>query len=62
MYDLLVKLMLLAALAHFGMTLVDFSECHSLECVGRIEGAGREVLKIDWRPISVFPEEAKRFR
>jgi hypothetical protein len=29
MYDLLVKLYLLAALAQLGMTVADFRDCHS---------------------------------
>lgn len=28
----------------------------------RIEKVSRDVLKIDWKPISVFPEEGRRFR
>jgi hypothetical protein len=51
MYQLLVRLMLLSALLQLGISVSDFSKCRSRHC-----------LKIDWRPISVFPEEAKRFR
>jgi hypothetical protein len=28
----------------------------------RIEKASREITRIKWRPIVVFPEEAKRLR
>jgi len=62
MYDLLVKLFLLAALAQIGMSVADFSNCRSGECLARIEKASRDITRIDWKPISVFPEEAKRFR
>jgi len=62
MYNLLAKLFLIAALVQIGMSLAEFRNCRSRECVARIEKASRDVLKIDWKPISVFPEEAKRFR
>lgn len=54
--------MVIAALAKLGISLTDFATCHSWQCSRRIEKASREVLKIDWKPISVFPEEARRFR
>jgi len=50
----LVKLMVLAALAHFGMGLGASPRT--------IEKRSRDILKADWKTISVFPEEAKRFR
>ena len=62
MYDVLVKLMIVAALAQLGISLADFSHCHSRQCLAQIERRSRDVLHVDWRPISVFPEEAKRFR
>jgi hypothetical protein len=62
MYTLLVRLMLLAALAQFGISLSSFRDCGSRGCLARIEKASRDVLKVDWKPISVFPEEGKRFR
>lgn len=62
MYSLLVKLMFLAAVVSLGMSYADFQNCHTKECQRRIEKHSRDVLKIDWRPISIFPEEAKRFR
>lgn len=61
MYKLLIRLMLIAALAQLGISLKDFANCRSRECVSRIEKASREVLKVEWCPISVFPEEARRF-
>ncbi len=61
MYDYLVKLMLFAALAEIGMSLFDFETCHTPQCLQRVEKASRDILKIDWKPISLFPEEARRF-
>ena len=62
MYDLLVKLMVLAALVQFGTSLSHVESCHSLACMQTLEKHSREVLNIDWKPMTVFPEEAKRFR
>jgi len=62
MYNLLIKLMLIAALAELGFSLSQVEKCRSKECAMRIERASRDVLRVDWKPISVFPEEAKRFR
>ncbi len=62
MNKLLLKLMLIAALLQFGMTLSDLEACRTRQCVHRLEIYMREVLEIEWKPISVFPEEAKRFR
>ena len=62
MYHLLVRLMLLAALAEIGMSLFEFENCHSRECLQQLEKRSRAILKIDWKPISIFPEEAKRFQ
>ena len=62
MYHLLVRLMLLAALAEIGMSLFEFENCHSRACIPRVESGSRDILKIDWKPISVWPEEAKRFQ
>jgi hypothetical protein len=62
MYTLLVRLMVLSALLQLGFTLSEFSNCQSRQCLTRIEHMSRRVLKIDWKPISIFPEEAKRFR
>ncbi len=62
MLNLLVRLMVLAALAQLGITLVDFHNCKSGRCLARIEKASRDVLRVDWKPISVFPEAGKKFR
>ena len=62
MYNLLIKLMIIAALAQLGISLATFENCESRECLARIEKASRKVLNVEWKPISVFPEEARRFR
>jgi len=62
MYNLIIKLMVIAALMKLGISIEEFAFCHSKRCTSRIEKASRDVLKIDWKPISVFPEEAQRFR
>jgi hypothetical protein len=62
MYDLIVKLILLGALLQLGISVSDFKNCHSRQGLQTLEKKSRDVLKIDWKPISIFPEEAKRFR
>ena len=61
MYTLLVRLMALAALTQIGITLASFRDCRSRACFARVEKASRDVLHVDWKPISIFPGEAKRF-
>ena len=61
MENLLVKLMITAALIQLGISLSHFEHCLSRACVQEIEKRSRDALKIDWKPISIFPEEAKRF-
>ena len=41
------------------MSLKDFTNCRGRACIQQIEKRSRNVLKIDWKPISVWPEEAK---
>ena len=62
MENLLVKLMVIAALAQFGVSLSHIETCHSRACLQMVEKHSREVLKVDWKPMTVWPEEAKRFR
>lgn len=62
MYNILIKLMLIAALAELGFSLSQIEKCGSKECAMRIEKASRDILNVDWKPVSVFPEEARRFR
>jgi hypothetical protein len=62
MYRLLLLLMVSSAISQLGLSTRDLSECRSRECLNKIERATYRVLDISWKPISVFPEEAKRFR
>ncbi len=62
MYNLLIKLIVAVALLELGITLSRSGECGSRVCWDRVEEGGRKMLRIEWRPISIFPEEAKRFR
>jgi hypothetical protein len=62
MYALLVRLMVLAAVAQFGLSVADLRNCRGRACVLPVQRAALKVLQIDWKPISVFPAEAKRFR
>jgi len=60
MYGLLVKLMVVAALLELGMNVSEFEQCHSRQCLQQIEKRSRDILKVDWRPISVFQSEVRR--
>lgn len=62
MHGLLVKLMALAALVELGMNVSEFEHCHSRQCLQQVERRSRDIMKVDWKPISVFPEEMKRSR
>jgi hypothetical protein len=61
-YEILIRLIVATALLDLGHALVGPRQVDSRSDLGRIEQASRQALKIDWKPISVFPEEAKRFR
>jgi hypothetical protein len=43
------------------MSYAGFFSCHSRECLQLVERRSRDILKVDWKPISIFPEEAKQF-
>lgn len=61
METLIVRLIVLAAISELGLTMVIGTPFMSWKCIANIERASRNILRIDWRPISVFPEQAKRF-
>ncbi len=56
MYRLLVGLMILSAVFELGITFADFKDQRA------VDAANRKVLKIEWKAISVFPNEARRFQ
>jgi hypothetical protein len=61
-YRLLVASMLIAALSELGISIKCFENCHSRQCVKMFQKKALAVLQIDWRPISVFTEEPRRYR
>lgn len=62
MLRMLIRLMFLAALIESGIGISETRNCHSRKCLAMIEARSRDVLGIDWKPISVFPDEAARFK
>lgn len=62
MYNILIKLIIAAALFDLGISFSKLEDCSSRQCWTQIQKASRKATHIDWKPISVFPEEAKRFR
>jgi hypothetical protein len=62
MSSLLIRLIVLASFTQLGISLSAFRDCRSRSCLVRIEKASREALRVDWKPITVFPGEARRFR
>jgi hypothetical protein len=62
MSSLLIRLMVLASLTQLGISLSTFHDCRSRACLLRIEKASREVLRVDWKPVSMFPSAGRKFR
>jgi hypothetical protein len=62
MYELLIKLIFLSALMEIGWSVADVERCHSRHCLAAFENKSRTILGIRWKPISVFPQEGRRFR
>ena len=62
MYDLLIRLMLITACLELGISAKEFYACSHRGCLARMEANSRQILHIDWKPISLFPGEAKRFQ
>lgn len=61
MYTLLIRLMVLAALADLiGRPTSEF--IHESLSLQTLERFGRDVTTIVWKPISVFPDEASKFK
>lgn len=60
MYSLLIRLMVLAALAQLGISIAEFRDCKSRACFARFDQASRNLLHVDWKPISVFVRPEKR--
>ena len=62
MYHVLIRLFLIAAFLELGLTISDFTNSNSAKSANNIQQAKAKILKINWKPISVFPEEARKFR
>lgn len=62
MYRLLLMAILFDAATKLKLNWAELSDCRSKECLHKIEKASRKILNVEWKPISVFPEESKRFR
>ncbi len=61
MNDIIIKILIAAALLDFGFSLKDL-DCHSGQCLAKLQRASIQIVKVDWKPISVFPEKAQKFR
>jgi hypothetical protein len=61
-YNVLIKLTVVASLLELGISVSKIGDCSSRVCWSELQRASQKVLRIDWRPISVFPKEAVRFR
>ena len=55
MYSLLIRLIVLAALMDLGLTIGRDGRCETRLCFDKVERASRKVLKIEWKPIKIFP-------
>jgi hypothetical protein len=62
MYNVLIKLIISAALLDLGISISKMEYCSSRECWTQFQQASLKAIQIDWKPISVFSVEAKRFR
>jgi hypothetical protein len=62
MEDLLIKLMLIAALAQLGISASDFINPEPRSIQMNFERDSKGILRIHWKAISIFPKEARRFR
>jgi hypothetical protein len=61
MYSLLVKLMMISAVSQLGLSLISIYEYRPTDCA-KLEQFSQQITQIDWKPISIFPKESKRFR
>ena len=62
MYNIIIKLIIAAALLDLGISFSKMEDCSSRACWNQIQKASRRATHINWKSISVFPDEAKRFR
>lgn len=62
MNDLLLKLFIMITIMQTGIALKDFTDFSTKQNQLKLKTAQVKILNIDWKPISVFPEEARKFR
>jgi hypothetical protein len=62
MENLLVKLMLVAALTQLGISVSGFLNPESKSTQKTFERTSKDILRINWKPISLFPKEANYFK
>ncbi len=62
MYELLVRMLVIGAMAQMGFSVADYWAASPKQKAQMVDKANRAVLHVDWKVISVFPEEARRFR
>lgn len=55
--NVLIELIIGVSLVQFGLSFKHLYKCRSRECLSRLEKAWRLILRIEWKVISVFPEE-----
>ncbi len=61
-YNVLIKLIVVASLLELGISVSKIGECSSRACWSELQRASHKVMRIDWKPVSVFTKEAERFR
>lgn len=62
MYRILIRLILIATLLEFGMSAKSLTDCRAGHCIAHLQKASMRLTKIEWKPISIFNEEAERFK
>lgn len=62
MNNILLKLFIAATLTQTGVVLNDFFQTSDKQSLSKLKTAQAKILKIDWKPISVFPEESRKFQ
>lgn len=61
MYVIMIRIIVLAALIELGLSAQSLKDCLPRQCLGQLHKAFMQITNVDWKPISVFPNEAKRF-
>ncbi len=62
MFRKIFSLIVLASLAQSGANLYELRKCRTRPCNGKIAAKSKWQFSKSVQPISIFPEEAKRFK